>query len=59
MLQVNDLRVSYSGIEVVHGVSLNVAAGECVALIGANGAGNPRPSRRSAGSFRLRAERSV
>jgi branched-chain amino acid transport system ATP-binding protein len=39
MLAVSDLRVSYSGIEVVHGVSLNVAAGECVALIGANGAG--------------------
>jgi branched-chain amino acid transport system ATP-binding protein len=39
MLHVNDLRVSYGGIEVVHGVSLDVAAGECVALIGANGAG--------------------
>ena len=39
MLNVKDLRVSYGGIEVVHGVSLSVAAGECVALIGANGAG--------------------
>lgn len=39
MLSVKDLRVSYGGIEVVHGVNLSVAAGECVALIGANGAG--------------------
>jgi branched-chain amino acid transport system ATP-binding protein len=39
MLSVRNLKVSYGGIEVVHGVSLDVAAGECVALIGANGAG--------------------
>ena len=39
MLALQDLRVSYGGIEVVHGINLHVAAGECVALIGANGAG--------------------
>jgi branched-chain amino acid transport system ATP-binding protein len=39
MLGIRDLRVSYGAIEVIHGVSLDVAAGECVALIGANGAG--------------------
>jgi branched-chain amino acid transport system ATP-binding protein len=39
MLALRDLRVSYGAIEVVHGISLDVAAGECVALIGANGAG--------------------
>jgi len=39
MLALCDLRVSYGAIEVVHGISLDVAAGECVALIGANGAG--------------------
>jgi branched-chain amino acid transport system ATP-binding protein len=39
MLALRDLKVSYGSIEVVHGVSLTVAAGECVALIGANGAG--------------------
>lgn len=39
MLAIRDLHVSYGGIEVVHGVNLDVAAGECVALIGANGAG--------------------
>jgi branched-chain amino acid transport system ATP-binding protein len=39
MLALRDLRVSYGAIEVVHGISLDIAAGECVALIGANGAG--------------------
>lgn len=39
MLAVRDLRVGYGAIEVVHGISIDVAAGECVALIGANGAG--------------------
>ena len=39
MLEVRDLRVGYGPIEVVHGISLDVHEGECVALIGANGAG--------------------
>ncbi|MGL4241020.1 MAG: ABC transporter ATP-binding protein [Beijerinckiaceae bacterium] len=39
MLSLRDIRVSYGAIEVIHGVSLHVAEGECVALIGANGAG--------------------
>lgn len=39
MLEVQDLKIGYGPIEVVHGVSLRVEAGECVALIGANGAG--------------------
>ncbi|MFT6775876.1 MAG: branched-chain amino acid transport system ATP-binding protein [Paracoccaceae bacterium] len=39
MLSVRGLRVSYGPIEVVHGIDLDVHAGECVALIGANGAG--------------------
>jgi branched-chain amino acid transport system ATP-binding protein len=39
MLKVQDLRVGYGSIEVVHGISLDVGAGECVALIGSNGAG--------------------
>jgi len=38
-LQVRDLRVAYGGIAAVKGVSLEVAAGEIVTLIGANGAG--------------------
>ncbi len=39
MLAVRDLRVGYGAIEVVHGINIDVASGECVALIGANGAG--------------------
>lgn len=39
MLEVRDLRVGYGAIEVIHGIDLDVKQGECVALIGANGAG--------------------
>ena len=39
MLSVENLTSAYGRIEVLHGVSLHVHAGEIVALIGANGAG--------------------
>ena len=39
MLEVNDLRVAYGGIQAVRGISFHVDEGEMVALIGANGAG--------------------
>jgi branched-chain amino acid transport system ATP-binding protein len=39
ILQVTDLRVHYGGIEALRGISLEVPAGQVVALIGANGAG--------------------
>src|SRR5258705_12559381 len=39
MLQVAELRKSYSGTEVVRGVSFAIAAGECYGLLGPNGAG--------------------
>jgi branched-chain amino acid transport system ATP-binding protein len=39
MLVIENLRSGYGRIEALHGVSLNVAQGEIVALVGANGAG--------------------
>ncbi len=39
MLEVRELGVHYGAIEALHGVSLSVAAGQVVALLGANGAG--------------------
>jgi branched-chain amino acid transport system ATP-binding protein len=39
MLEIRDLHVSYGRIRAVRGVDLAVAAGEVVALVGANGAG--------------------
>jgi branched-chain amino acid transport system ATP-binding protein len=39
LLSVDDVRSAYGRIEVLHGVTLHVDAGEIVTLIGANGAG--------------------
>jgi len=39
VLTVDSLRSGYGRIEVLHGVTLDVAAGEIVALVGSNGAG--------------------
>ena len=39
MLSIENLRSGYGRIEALHGVSLEVRAGEIVALLGANGAG--------------------
>ena len=39
MLRVENLRSGYGRIEFLHGISIDVAAGEIVTLVGANGAG--------------------
>ena len=39
LLEVEDIRASYGLIEALHGVSLEVEAGEVVTMIGSNGAG--------------------
>ena len=39
MLSIENVRSAYGRIEVLHGVTLHVDAGEIVTLIGANGAG--------------------
>ncbi len=39
LLQINNLRCGYGSLEVVHGASLHVCAGEIVGLLGGNGAG--------------------
>ena len=39
LLEVRDLKVAYGGIQALKGISLDVAQGELVALIGSNGAG--------------------
>ena len=39
LLQVRNLRKSYGSLEVLHGISIDVAPGEVVAIIGASGSG--------------------
>ena len=63
ILQVEDLRVHYGAIEALRGISLEVPAGEVVALIGANGAGKTttlraisKMLRPSAGAIRFAGE---
>ncbi len=49
MLKIEDLKVSYGGIEAVKGITLEVPEGKIVTLIGANGAGKSTTLRAIAG----------
>ncbi len=52
LLSVRGLSVRYGQVEALHGVSLEVAAGEIVALIGSNGAGKSTTLRAISGMVR-------
>ena len=49
MLKIDELRVSYGGIEAVKGITMEVPEGKIVTLIGANGAGKSTTLRTIAG----------
>ncbi len=57
LLEVADLRVNYGAVAAIRGVNLNVASGEVVALLGANGAGKSTMLRTISGLIRPRAGR--
>ncbi len=37
-----NVRKSYGGVEIIHGISISVADGEFVTWVGPSGCGNPR-----------------
>ena len=49
MLKIDELKVSYGGIEAVKGITFEVPDGKIVTLIGANGAGKSTTLRSIAG----------
>ncbi|TXK36169.1 ABC transporter ATP-binding protein [Nonomuraea sp. C10] len=59
MLSLDGVDAGYGGLRVLHGLSLEVAAGEIVALVGANGAGKSTTLRVASGLLRPTAGRVV
>src|SRR5471032_2506099 len=57
LLEVSELRVNYGAVAAIRGVSLSVAGGEVVALLGANGAGKSTMLRTISGLSRPRSGR--
>jgi len=55
MLEIRDLHVNYGAISALHGISLKVAEGKIVTLIGANGAGKTTTLRAISGLVKPRA----
>jgi branched-chain amino acid transport system ATP-binding protein len=55
LLQVEDLRVAYGGIEALRGISFDVDEGEIVTLLGANGAGKTTTLRTVSGLLKPKA----
>jgi branched-chain amino acid transport system ATP-binding protein len=51
LLEVRQLRAGYDGVPVLHGVDLDVAAGEIVAVLGSNGAGKSTLNNAISGLF--------
>ncbi len=49
ILEVQDIHCGYDGVPVIHGISLEVAQGELVAIVGASGAGKTTTMRSIAG----------
>ena len=52
MLEIKDINVYYGAIHAIKGISLEVAEGEIVTLIGANGAGKSTTLRTISGLLR-------
>lgn len=52
MLQVIDIVVAYGAVQVIHKISFKVGQGECVTIVGANGAGKSTTLRTISGFLR-------
>lgn len=52
LLEVEEIRSGYHGLEILHGISLSVEPGEVVAIVGANGAGKSTTLKTIAGEVK-------